>query len=212
MNGAGGGQYPLIVPANAEVFIVDPISNGDNGTNGNVVAMRIPIGNLPPEVILALREWAPDSAIRRLIEQNRGWLYIGYSHLSQINIPEPLNNTYPTVLPTTPIGISGDTGVPSEEAHLDISVYYVSGRIEGTALSTPNGVTPTATRIGLALPNRNAVALDPYQVYFSIYADERYTGTTYINDYGYIALIDPLVLWPVAAEGIPSESIDRVCP
>ncbi|MBV6437820.1 MAG: hypothetical protein WA009_11185 [Phototrophicaceae bacterium] len=194
-----GGNHNLIASAVAEVWLVDP--SGDNQGLGNFTVLRIRLQDLPIPVRQRLYGSVQNDDIKYLIsragstDDNLGWLYMGYAHQNSVGtglVPGPLQ--YPTVIPWGSIGESGKTGLTGETEHLDISVYYVSGPIE-LASGTLDALAPENNVFGW--PNN-------HNHYFGVYKSSGFR-------FGIVELIDPLVLWPYLAEGVPG-AIDTQCP
>lgn len=106
------GNYPVLAPANGEVMIVDV--EGGNADRGNFVAIRIPISNVPSSI----RDSIPE-----LKGQTQGYLYIGYAHLSRVDV-----SANSIVSSGQQLGVSGQTGlenVPGARPHLDLAMFFI---------------------------------------------------------------------------------------
>jgi hypothetical protein len=105
-------EYPVLAPANGEVMIVDHGSGvGDNADRGNFVAIRIAVDQIPSEV-----------AARSSNIGTQGFLYIGYSHLSRIDVA-----VVTLVSSGQQLGMSGRTGLPQtddNQPHLDLAMFF----------------------------------------------------------------------------------------
>lgn len=101
---------PVYAPVpEAEVWLVDDL--GNNSGLGNFVVLRVNTQYLPPEVQANL--------------PGTGYLYIGYAHLSVINVSE--GQRVPSDMH---IGRSGQTG--TDNVHLDLTVLFNTRSREST--------------------------------------------------------------------------------
>ena len=120
--------------------------------------------------------------------------------MSSVSVPLPGRFDYPTISAGSTIGSTGNTGLdpnnPEQGIHLDLSVFYVSGRYTGGNLGRTYDPEPDRHGLTNGVGNFFGIFLSP-------------EGDTEIN-YGKIEVIDPVTLWPILAEGI-SDSIDYNC-
>ncbi|MBK9122428.1 MAG: PD40 domain-containing protein [Chloroflexi bacterium] len=196
-------SYPLIIPANAELWVVDteylPSEAPNNANLGRFTVYRIRLQDLPAGTLERLKS-SPSmqqNEFQTLLDEainnpstsvNLGWVYIAYAHQDSVTVvATPARHQYPPLQPTAEIGSSGNSGltsVPTAEFHLDVSAYYVSGRVELPILS-----------IAADEPHNGLKYFDPtFQDYFTLYKTLR--TATRRNAYGLITLIDPITLWP----------------
>lgn len=206
--GVSGGYHNLIASAKAEVWFTSTLGNaGDNGGLGRMVVMRIRIQDLPEGVRQNLIVNVENSTIAQLIaaasttNENVGWLYIAYGHMSHVpfEIDVDKGGPYPIIQPWQSVGDSGISGLSGDDEHLDVSVFYVSGQIDNV-----NGINVAARE-----PDNNVLGNYDYSIYFKLYK-ARYLNSDY-TEFGYIELVDPLVIWPHLSTGV-SNAIDYSCP
>ncbi|MDX1990990.1 MAG: hypothetical protein SF029_01290 [bacterium] len=202
-------SHPLISPDSGEVLVAQASAT----RLGNFVALSIPSSALSANIKEALiQDTSTSPTVDTLINNNIGWLILGYGHMSTISVTSPTSGNFPTVVPGMAIGTSGNSGVPTEQPHLDIAIYYVSGRFTTDVLGTPPA---SASTVGEYIPNQ--VFGFPTSVdltYFNIWTLER-SGPFNANLYGIVEVIDPLAAWPIlmdAVYSVPISQIDRVCP
>jgi len=218
VNRPGGGMnFPAIASAGGEVMIVDLAQNGtDNQNLGNFVVIRIPIQGLPASVkqalISSLSQNSANANVVFLINNNVGWIWMGYAHLNSVSVSGWTPSNYPPVSANAQLGLSGNSGLqfPAPLAtgtpHLDISAYYISGEI--TPPIRASLPIPIATNVGTVNPITSQYGLtlpEPYSVYFGFFKNRAV--------YGPVALIDPLWLWPIIQDGATFQNgIDMICP
>jgi hypothetical protein len=184
------GNYPLIASAPAEVMIVDtslaadppPLNNANNAGLGNFVAIRINWTNLPKEI--------QDRINSKYFSANpvtSGYLYIGYAHLQSVAVSAVAPpNPSPQVPLKGAIGVSGDTGDAGIK-HLDITVFYIPPK-------GPFNVRPEPSSTGYdTSPYSFANLHQWYNAFYRLYNSRETFGNT--------QEIDPLVLWPILAQG-----------
>jgi hypothetical protein len=171
---------PVISPLEAEIMIVDttlsaePDFPSDNAGLGYFVALRIPMGTLPQILKDEIRRYYSES---RIPTTSSGYLYIGYAHLSQVEVVPRQVVTRGQVL-----GYSGDTGFATAP-HLDVTAYYIPER--GPA----SGVLP--------IPEDTYWQTSPYAPdQLPFWYNSYYTLFLRPNIHGLATSIDPLVLWP----------------
>lgn len=165
------------------------------------------IQDLPEGVRQNLIVNVENSTIAQLIaaasttNENVGWLYIAYGHMSHVpfEIDVDKGGPYPIIQPWQSVGDSGISGLSGDDEHLDVSVFYVSGQIDNV-----NGINVAARE-----PDNNVLGNYDYSIYFKLYK-ARYLNSDY-TEFGYIELIDPLVIWPHLSTGV-SNAIDYSCP
>jgi hypothetical protein len=199
--GITGGNHRIIASVKSEVWLVDTDYATPNGNLGNFFVLRIDTVDLPLQVKASLQgKVRPE--VMELIEEGWGWLYIGYAHMNTVTVPTPqAPDFYPTVPAKRDVGRSGKTGLPTGSfEHLDITVYFVSGKVPSDVLGRT---------IGVEDPHPPAV-FNPYYAYFELFRT-RGGFLPQGNDsiYGLIELIDPLWLWPLLQQG--TGRVDFIC-
>jgi len=150
-----------------------------------------------------------------LINNNIGWLLLGYGHLSTISVANPSGRSFPPAPANSQLGLSGNSGLtnitPTPAPHLGISVFYVSGPFSSALLVTGTP-PPNAVSIGQFDPHDLPVPQQrPVDIYYAIYESYR-SGTLRTTSYGLIELIDPITLWPILQDATYSNPIDFTCP
>ncbi len=214
-------SHPLISPANAEIWLSD--IEGDNQDLGKFTVIRIPIQNLPqsvrnrllndlaiplaptpPPLTLVPYQIPTLIAAASTTTENVGWIYIAYAHQDSVTVATPASRIYTPVDMWQSVGASGNTGIESNEKHLDVSAFYVSGTINNIA-----GITTAA---GTSNPHNNSTVyfFNDYNAYSSVYKQSRNASGNTI--FGYITLVDPLTLWPFLKDSNFTDPIDYLCP
>ncbi|MCA9907109.1 MAG: RHS repeat-associated core domain-containing protein, partial [Anaerolineae bacterium] len=149
-----GAPNPVFAPVpEAEVMIVDE----DAGALGRFVAIRVDTQYLPG---LSLGD---------------GYLYIAYSHLSQINVSAGDGGEPYPIVGDRPLGISGQSGTDS--VHLDLMMFF------------------TSTDSDLIVP-RQVQAGDETNLHQNFQSFFRLSGIGNYGNYVTVQEVDPLSLWP----------------
>ena len=157
---------PVYAPADAEVMIVD--TTGDNTGLGNFVAIRVHTSNIPA----GRNKWGT------------GYIYLGYAHLSQVNVQATAQAPFPQVTPAEPLGMTGASGTGI--VHLDLTAFFVP---EG---SPPFRPEPSNTGTEEILPDGTRVREHEYfQSFYTLGLTPSYQPVQ----------IDPLEIWPELAIG-----------
>jgi hypothetical protein len=162
------GTYAALggIPANvyapvpqAEIMIVDQ----DAGALGKFVALRVS------------SEYLPNLGL------GNGYLYIGFSHLSQINVSAGNGQApFPTA-GSQPIGVTGQTG--TNNIHLDIMTFFVPFRERPAPI--PAG-TVVVGELNLQENSEAFFRLAGIGNWATVFASQE---------------IDPLMIWPALAAG-----------
>jgi hypothetical protein len=172
---------PLISPGEGEVIILDTVlDESSNEGLGQFIVIALDVGRLPMEIRQILQNQHP--TIASLIQQGRGFLFIGYAHLSQI---APGLAAGVNVNPGTLLGYSGNSGT-SLPIHLDITVYYISGL---APRYDPRPRQPTDAQ--------------NFRTFHTTYLNPQFYGTA--------ELIDPLTLWPILYTTFGGQPPATVC-
>jgi hypothetical protein len=156
-------------------MIFDTDDSAFNDTNSNLenfLVIRILVTSLPIGVKNMISLYYP------MIDINRpdSYLYIGMAHLENA-IVSPDQNLFAGEI----IGVTGDTGLVSQNKHLDISIYYIS-KVD---------FEPHPNIIGLV--NDVESPQEFHQSYFSLFFSEFYISIE----------LDPLVVWPALVNDTP---------
>lgn len=98
----------VYAPMSGDVWLVDNFTGDPNGGYGNFVVLRFPVTDFPIDI---------QTRIQEKVGKEGGYVYIGYAHLSTIDVSagEPIPESLL-------VGVSGSTG--SDNVHLDISVIW----------------------------------------------------------------------------------------